>query len=269
MSLDSMVECGETLMKQLEGDDASQTLAANAINGRVWNLSQTKSGCRVVQKALEKQMCIAERVVMELHGHVLEAAFSPHANFVIQKAIETMPTTKITFVATEISEKIADVARHRYGCRIIQRLLEHALHESATQSLLQDLLSQASSLCRHSFGKYVMQAISEHANDRRHEVAMALCGHPQSLLENAKHRHASRVIESVITHSDEASQLALINELLSQPDALPEIARNRSGSYVLKMLLQSSAKEQVASVLAAANGLNRSCNDASCQWVST
>jgi len=54
--------------------------------GHVWQLAQHALGCRLVQLALETGCHEAALLTRELHGHVQEAAVSPHANYVIQKA---------------------------------------------------------------------------------------------------------------------------------------------------------------------------------------
>jgi len=233
-----------SLIGQLEGDDASQMIAADTIHGNVWDLALEEPGCRVVQLALEKKRSIAERVVVELHGHVVEAAFSPHANFVIQKVVETLPIAQSVFVVNEILDRAADIARHRFGCRIIIRLLEHASRETTTAPLLEALLKYAPELCRHAFGKYVMQAVLEHCSHsgyHRHQIAMALHGSPNgahSLLNNAMHRHASRVIESALTYCDAEDKTFLCEELLRQDDHTSQVAQNRFGSFVWKAMLE-------------------------------
>lgn len=69
--------------------------------GMVWPFSRHPVGCRLIQSALECLGCrllvrvarlrvlpvrLAEQLAWELQGHVKEAATSPHANYVLQKA---------------------------------------------------------------------------------------------------------------------------------------------------------------------------------------
>lgn len=50
------------------------------------------AGCRLVQLALETGCHEAALLTRELHGHVQEAAVSPHANYVIQKVCKKNDT---------------------------------------------------------------------------------------------------------------------------------------------------------------------------------
>merc|ERR1719498_843075 len=95
-----------------------------------------------------------QELVQELHGHVRKALESPHANYVIQKAIEVMPPALAGFVVNELSGVAVPTAKDRYGCRAICRLLEHCPHDQ-TDCLIHEVLREVSTLCRHSYGNYV------------------------------------------------------------------------------------------------------------------
>ena len=68
----------------------------------------------------------------ELRGHVLQMMESPHANFVLQKVIEVLPANATCFVTEELATRAAEAARHRFGCRILCRLIEHHTASSST-----------------------------------------------------------------------------------------------------------------------------------------
>merc|ERR1711920_1153398 len=88
-----------------------------------------KQGSRRVQEALKEAAneAVREELVSKLKGHVLEAMVCPHANFVLQKSIELSPAHSLQFVVDELkaSNSVTRAARHKYACRILQRLFEH------------------------------------------------------------------------------------------------------------------------------------------------
>ena len=133
-----------------------------SVAGRVWDLSQRSKGCRYVQAALEN--CgDGERftLALELQGHVLAAARSACANYVLQKIIQVLRPQACQFIIDEIMKTPADVpilARHQYGCRILQRLLEHCQAQQM-EGLVKLLLEDATALVRHNYGTFVMQQI--------------------------------------------------------------------------------------------------------------
>merc|ERR1719162_532193 len=136
------------------------------IAGNVWALSRDPQGCRRVQRELEDAKTDHGRAVLakELHGHVWEAIKCPNANHVLQKCIVNMRPQTSQFIIDEIMEMpggVVKVARHTYGCRIAQRLLEHS-PSTQVKELVENLLEHTVELSMHSFGNFVMQHLLEH-----------------------------------------------------------------------------------------------------------
>jgi len=207
--------------------------------GHVWAMAHDLQGCRLVQLALEKaELCDAIMLTEELQGHVLEAAISPHANYVLQKMIMQLPTSATGFIAEEImasKESASKIARNRHGCRILCRLLEFSSSESKTSALLvSQVLEEAEDLCRHSFGHHVLQAALEHGNSsHRSRIAAALLSDLDSC---AKHRNGSYLVEKALKFCCEEDQRALLERLVV-PSMLEDLALNQYGSFVAKAVL--------------------------------
>merc|ERR1719362_2273068 len=92
--------------------------------GRVWTLSQDAQGCREVQQALADESIgedEREAMLAELHGHVLEAAVCPYANYVLQKCIVALKPEAVQFIIREIPvESVSVVAQNKFGCRVAE-----------------------------------------------------------------------------------------------------------------------------------------------------
>lgn len=229
------------LTAQLEAE-GSRLTALVALRGLVWRFSRDKVGCRVVQLALSvAPRWHGDELVRELHGHVREAIDSPHGNYVIQHVVEMMPVAHSAFVAEEICGIAAAMARHRYGCRAIIRLLEHSSTEAGTICLVEELLKEAESLTRHSFGHFVLQAVLEHGLPcHRHSVAVALHGQsgiPDAMLLNAMNRHGSTVFETAMVHCSPEDKQSICHRLLGEPQVVLHLAKSQFGRFVLKSLL--------------------------------
>lgn len=208
-----------------------------AVVDRVRILSFDGSGCREVQLALQE--CSQDEAVQlaaELCGHVRRAIESPHANHVLQKFIETLPPTFCSFVPEELRGAGEAVARHRYGCRVLCRLVEHHSDKTAAAAaLLQEVISGTLHLCRNEFGKHVLNALLEHGTaQQRSQIAMAL---DTNLINNAKHRSASYVVEHAIEHCCDADRNTLANHLLDQPQDVLALARSQAGCHVVRALV--------------------------------
>jgi len=167
---------------------------------------------------------------------------SPHANYVIQKVIEQMPVESSGFIAQELFGAGACAARHRYGCRVVCRLIEQCTTAEATKVLIEEVLREVVELSRHTFGRHIVQSVLEHCRDHRRRIARSLRG---DMVRNAKNRNASYVIEKALGYCDDEDRRALAGELLSSPSNVASMAQSQFGFYVLKALLRMPGQEAV------------------------
>jgi len=99
-------------------------------------------GCRVVQKALEVISSEQQaRLVKELEGHVMKCIKDQNGNHVIQKIIETVPIAYTQFIIDTFNNKVYQLATHPYGCRVIQRILEHPESGMPNRALLLEIVN--------------------------------------------------------------------------------------------------------------------------------
>jgi len=231
------VHCAK-LVEGLEAGGKARAAAVAALRGSVVPLAFDAIGCRAVQLALQ----LAERkasaeLAEELRGHVSEAIRSPHANYVIQKIIEVLPMASASFIAEELCGMGVEVARHRYGCRILCRLLEHSATEPGPIKLFNEVLGGVGGLCRHSFGHYVIQSVLEHGTpEQRHTIAAALRA---ELTRSVQNRNACYVIENALSYCSAEDRQALVDGLISGgPGRLAALAQHQFGSHVVRALLR-------------------------------
>jgi len=234
----SLSACGgETVIQRTQLDPATLCVC-----GQVSKLAFESAGCWVVQEALEgSNASDREALVAEMHGHVRAAVVCPHANFVIQKIVETMPTSLANFVAEELVGIAADAARHRYGCRILCRLVEHqdassGRSSSATSTLIDELIADVQHLCLHSFARHVVNSMLEHGtSEQRRRVVVSLQG---TVASYSKRRSASYIVENIFFFCDPQEKESLADELLADSERFLELAMHDAGSHVVGAMLR-------------------------------
>lgn len=229
-----------TTMLELDGPERAAGLAA--IRGTVARRSFDPDGCRVVQLALKvAPHAVAAELASELRQRVRDGTASPHANYVIQKVVELLPTESSAFVVEELLTKGAATARHRFGCRIICRIFEHALGTPLSMQLADEVLSEAEELCRHSYARHVIHTILEHGTPtHRHSIARAL---QVQLPQGATHRNTSSVIERALTHCSDEDKTAIVQMLCVDGDeGIVALAQDHFGSHVLRAALRLSCE---------------------------
>lgn len=122
-----------------------------------------------------------------------------------------------SFLVEELLGVVDETARHRFGCRLLCRILEHmSAGDKATRDLLDEVLVNVGELCSHTFGSYVVRHILEFGlPEHKHRVASALL--PQAKW-HAKHRLGSHVVEAALRSCSQEDQIAIVKALLADQD---------------------------------------------------
>jgi len=226
------------LFAQLEGGSGQRESAIKTF--RELAFKDTISS-RAAQLALtEASSRDAAVLTSSLQGCVPAAVCSKHANHVIQKIVEVMPANVAAFVVGELVEDGADVARHRFGCRVLCRLLEHVSLDNVSEpstTLFDKVMDEAEQLSSHKFGNYVIQHLVEFGSPAQsHRVANAI---RKDLIVLSKDQFGSKVVERAVEMCCADDRDAIASELLSTPNELVSMAENRFGRFVVKSLLRT------------------------------
>jgi hypothetical protein len=217
--------------------------SAVVVQGLVVQLSMDQDGCRLLQSALETGDG-AERAAMsmEFYGHVCDALESPHAHHVLQRIIELMPPSSVSFILRELQYKWSPtfVARHRFGCRVLERVIEHfpaCPHAGAELAyFLEGILQDAAPHCYHSFSTFVMQHILEYGSmDQQRAIVSSLCS---DLWRAALDMHAVGCLDKALSFQPFEDQVALASAILDSEGLLTRMALTRKGLPVARRLLR-------------------------------
>lgn len=233
-------ELAASVEEQLENANVTKRRAINTwLQPAAVDLALSANGTRVIQKAFE--MTGGEYQINLsrcFHGRVRHLLDSHHGNHVLQKMVEMMPSHGVHFILHELaalSGGWAGVIKHRFGCRVVQRLLEHCDSE-LTASIVAAVVVDIEMFSKHPFANYVVQHILEYAPADRKQVVCALIQIGVPML--ALHRVASNIVERAFEHGDAEIQIALAQAILSTPYAIVEMGCNRYGSFTVKRMLE-------------------------------
>jgi hypothetical protein len=239
------------LLELLDGPGSKSSANGRAIG--VWQTSQDPKGTFEVQKALEE--CSNETelwaLVSELHGHVLQATQCPHANHVLRKAISLMPAQSLDFMVAELMHHgpavVIEIARHRYGCRIVEGLLSKCPLEQV-QGLVDCLFPDAAALCTHMYGNFVMQRLFEQPISR---VRLSLLQIVHSNLPAfGTNFYGSAVVGKAMQSASHEEKLLLVQQIIRTNGLLAAIARYRHGKSVVDIVLAALEGDRKDTALA-------------------
>lgn len=181
----------------------------------------------------------AQTLLAPFQGHVRDALAHRHANYVIQKVLDVMPTDLCSFIFGELKGFGFQTSTHRFGCRTMLRTVHHC-HGGGTWAsakaaeIVNEILGRSAELCRDSFGNFVIREVLEHGLPaHRSKVAKAL---RQNILQIAKSRHGSHIVEKALWHCEAEDTLAIGNALMSGKESLLKLAESDFGCHVIRAL---------------------------------
>jgi len=205
----------------------------------VVELALSANGTRVVQKAFEVGRSESQiKLIQCLHGRVRQLLDSHHGNHVLQNIIVKMPPHALHFIFYELSSfhgGWAGVIKHRFGCRVVERLLEHCEPELLAP-IVSEVVADIDSIARHPFANYVVQHILEHVPDHRQQVVNALIHAGVPAL--AQHRVASNVVERAFVTGRTEMQRSLSKAILQTPNAIVQMGCTRYGTFTVRQMLE-------------------------------
>jgi hypothetical protein len=220
--------------------------ASSLDSSDVWDVQQymkrlafaDKASSRAAQVALQESQGLQQSILASsLRGFTREALRSMFANYVIQEVVTELPAASTTWISQELRGYGNEVARHRFGCRILCRLMEHCSADSVdTIALLDEVFVDASMLLRHAYGTFVVRHGLEYGTmNQKRQITFSLW---PDVYVNAGHQHASRVVEAALIYGADEDRYSLAMELTCNQEQVLTLAKGLSGRHVVKTLLR-------------------------------
>ncbi|KAH9661534.1 Pumilio [Citrus sinensis] len=219
---------------------------ANKLFGHVLTLSLQMYGCRVIQKAIEVvDLDQKIKMVEELDGHVMRCVRDQNGNHVIQKCIECVPEENIQFIVTTFFDQVVTLSTHPYGCRVIQRILEHCKDSKTQSKVMDEILGSVSMLAQDQYGNYVVQHVLEHG--KPHERSIIIEELAGKIVQMSQQKFASNVVEKCLTFGGPNERQLLVDEMLGSTDEnepLQAMMKDQFANYVVQKVLETCEDQQ-------------------------
>uniref|UniRef100_A0A672S0E4 Pumilio homolog 1 n=1 Tax=Sinocyclocheilus grahami TaxID=75366 RepID=A0A672S0E4_SINGR len=250
-------------------------LQLREIAGHVMEFSQDQHGSRFIQLKLERASPAERQLVF---NEILQAAYQlmvdVFGNYVIQKFFEVIRIKTFIYIglvlhavqavsktqnnsasvvkfisllalAERIRGHVFALSTHPYGCRVIQRILEHCLPEQ-TLPILEEIHQHTEQLVQDQYGNYVIQHVLEHGRaEDKSKIVSEIRG---NVLGLSQHKFASNVVEKCVTHSLRAERAMLIDEVCSMADgphsALYTMMKDQYANYVVQKMIDVAEPTQ-------------------------
>lgn len=248
------------------------------LSGQAVNLAMQMYGCRVVQKALEyvnTERLMALVSEFESPPVLLRCVHDSNGNHVIQKCIEIVSRVargareqskeaadhiagRIQFIIDTFKGRVKELSSHPYGCRVVQRILEHCSDEQKTP-ILEELRQCCSDLVQDCYGNYVIQFVMQHGWDA--DRAVLIREVQANLLDFSQHKFASNVVEKCLQYASRRDRDEMIWTIINVTFdinnpvdskghcVLESMVRDPYANYVVQKVIDVSDERQRAAIL--------------------
>jgi len=245
-----LLEFGTPKMKE----DIRETL-----QGEMLLLSLQMYGCRVVQKALETlDDSDIPKLLTEFHNNVLSCIHDQNGNHVIQKCIEVMSEKaknaracgemiqadffdeQIDFIVEDVLGNVSSLSCHPYGCRVLQRILEHCPEPKKSRAL-DEIKKCHKKLLDDQYGNYVIQHVLQfgRSSDRDSLLDIVVAN---GLLILSRQKFASNVVEKLLKYGSPEQRSRIVTEMLKIVDDRTgdPVAEGMTGTSVVLLMVRDA-----------------------------
>jgi hypothetical protein len=186
----------------------------------------------VIQKALESldydDLC---ELILEFDSYVLTCIQDQNGNHVMQKCIEVMSlkakdagfmsgdaglaasmSQRIQFIVNDVLANVKTLCCHPYGCRVLQRMLEHCV-ESQKTATLDEIQRCHRALLDDQYGNYVIQHVLQYGRESDRDSLLKIIVE-NDLLKLSRQKFASNVVEKLLKYGNSNQRNAIVREML-------------------------------------------------------
>mmetsp|Transcript_13419 Transcript_13419/g.24276 ORF Transcript_13419/g.24276 Transcript_13419/m.24276 type:complete len:253 (+) Transcript_13419:82-840(+) len=196
------------------------------------------------------------RLLLEFHHNVLSCIQDQNGNHVIQKCVEVTSkkskaaleagdeakaeffNEQIDFIIDDVLSNTASLSCHPYGCRVLQRILEHCVEPKKTRTL-DEIKKCHRQLLDDQYGNYVIQHVLQYGrhSDRDSLLDIVTEG---GILSLSKQKFASNVVEKLLKYGNAVQRNAIVRELLKKVDEHTGAPMETGGTSVVLLMVRDA-----------------------------
>jgi hypothetical protein len=126
-------------------------------------------------------------------------------------------------------------SKNKYGCRVIQRLLEYC-SPAQVAGVADDLLLNCAENCCHKYGKYAMQCLLEHGTTSQvHNLMLFLATNANQI---AADPNGCSVIGKAMSTGVRADQVRVAEAVSAVPGLLQIMGQNKQSNHVANIICE-------------------------------
>jgi pumilio RNA-binding family len=119
---------------------------------------------------------------------------------------------KIQFIVDDVHANIRSLCCHPYGCRVLQRMLEHCV-DFQKEATLDQIQLVHKALMDDQYGNYVIQHVLQYGRESDRDSLLNIIVEG-NLLKLSRQKFASNVVEKLLKYGNSKHRNAIVREML-------------------------------------------------------
>jgi len=157
---------------------------------------------------------------------------------------------QIEFIIQDVLNNTTTLAVHAYGCRVLQRILEHCEAEKK-ELVLNEIKKSHKRLLDDQYGNYVIQHVLQYGRPEDRDSILAIVV-STGLLGLSRQKFASNVVEKLLKYGNGTQRRVIMREMLKMSDDATVVQSgkpNNASSVALLMVRDAYANYVVQTTL--------------------
>lgn len=148
-------------------EEINKKIKINYILNNIKTLSKTKFGSFYIQDTMDI-LTINEIIpIIEIYKNNIKSLIKcRHGNYILQQILIKVPLNTIIYIYDEININLFNISTHKYGCRIIIKLIKYHLQNnfSLINNLIEKLFFYQKNIFINKYSKFIILSILEEFN---------------------------------------------------------------------------------------------------------
>ena len=198
------------------------------------SLCRDQTGCRFLQKKLEEQPEIYNKILKNAFQNLIEIITDPFGNYLIQKLFEYMTNEQFCQFLALVHIDLYTICVNSCGTRVIQRIIDFLNNDELLLTFLRFIKPIIKDIILDINGSHILIKLFELQSPTANKILFAEIN--SNIIAVAKHKHGCCVLQKIIDkNANESEKMAMFKLFIYN---CKELITDQCGNYIIQFVIE-------------------------------